>query len=50
MDQITQQLDRLSRGVDTLIAKGQGSITPAQAATITSSLSDLAAKVEAAAA
>ncbi len=50
MDQITAALERLSRAADALIAKGQGAITPAQAGQIASTLSDLAAKIEAAAA
>ena len=48
VEAIQTALDRLSRDVDALIAKAQGSITPAQAQSIVDGLTALATKLEAA--
>lgn len=48
VEAITAALAKLGTDVDALIAKGAGSITPAQAQTIADGLTALSAKVEAA--
>lgn len=50
VDQITPLLTRLETAATALIAKGTGAITAADVATIVTSLTDVATKLEAAAA